>query len=82
MRSYGSNLAVNVWWKHHMADHLNFDRCNNPCDLEFTLAEAEFGGFEQMTLDPEDVRSVVIFFSEISDWEHCLYVKTYLFHLK
>ena len=58
MRSYGSNLAVNIWWKHHISDYLNFDKCNKPCDLEFTLSEANFGGFEQLTADPEEIRSV------------------------
>ena len=41
-----------------MSDYLNFDKCNKPCDLEFTLSEANFGGFEQLTEEPEEIRSV------------------------
>ena len=56
VRSYGSNLAVNIWWKHHLTEDIDFGRCNDPCDLEFTLAEVDFGGFTQTFSDPEEIR--------------------------
>ena len=59
VRSYGSNLAVNIWWKHYMTGDVDFERCNDPCDLDFTLAEAEFGGFGQIEMTPEDIRLVL-----------------------
>ena len=58
VRSYGSNLAVNIWWKHHLTSDIEFDKCNDPCDREFTLAEVDFGGFTQTFSDPEEIRLV------------------------
>ena len=42
-----------------MTGDVDFERCNDPCDLDFTLAEAEFGGFGQIEMTPEDIRLVL-----------------------
>ncbi|XP_052808488.1 tRNA wybutosine-synthesizing protein 5-like [Mya arenaria] len=56
VRSYGSNLAVNIWWKHYIADELNYTTCNDPCDPDFTLDMAHFLGFEGLSESPYETR--------------------------
>ncbi|KAK3097177.1 hypothetical protein FSP39_007148 [Pinctada imbricata] len=53
VRSYGSNIAVNIWWNHFKNKDINLDLCNHQCNLDMTLGNVEFGGFEQVmeTLD-------------------------------
>ncbi|KAL4233739.1 hypothetical protein ACF0H5_008419 [Mactra antiquata] len=57
VRSYGSNLAVNIWWKHHLSSDLDYTQCNDPCDTQLTLADAKFAGFTELARDPEEVKS-------------------------
>ncbi|XP_045197467.1 tRNA wybutosine-synthesizing protein 5-like isoform X3 [Mercenaria mercenaria] len=56
VRSYGSNLAVNIWWKHHLSQELDYSSCTDPCEPGMTLQEAHFKGFEDIMHDPEEVR--------------------------
>ncbi|XP_033740827.1 uncharacterized protein LOC117327771 isoform X1 [Pecten maximus] len=49
VRSYGNNLAVNIWWNHHIAPEVNLDLCNAECDHQMTLNHLEFRGFGEMT---------------------------------
>lgn len=49
VRSYGNNLAVNIWWNHHIAPEVNLDLCNALCDHQMTLDLLEFRGFGEMT---------------------------------
>ncbi|XP_060067702.1 tRNA wybutosine-synthesizing protein 5-like [Ylistrum balloti] len=49
VRSYGNNLAVNIWWNHYVASEINLDLCNAQCDHEMTLDRVEFRGFGEMT---------------------------------
>ncbi|XP_060584355.1 tRNA wybutosine-synthesizing protein 5-like [Ruditapes philippinarum] len=56
VRSYGSNLAVNIWWKHHLSQDLDFNSCTDPCEPGMTLKEADFKGFGDLTADPEEIR--------------------------
>lgn len=56
VRSYGSNLAVNIWWKHHLSDDLDYDRCSDPCNPKITLAEANFEGFHDLISDPQEIK--------------------------
>lgn len=45
VRSYGSNLAVNVWWDHFKNKDVNWDDCNVECDPFLTLMKISFNGF-------------------------------------
>jgi len=36
VRSVGNNVAVNVWWKHHLSSDVNLDSCP-PCSIDDTL---------------------------------------------
>ena len=56
VRSYGSNLAVNVWWQHYLTDDLDFTQCNDPCDPSVTLKDGNFKGFGGEMLDPDQLR--------------------------
>ncbi|XP_021377379.1 tRNA wybutosine-synthesizing protein 5-like isoform X2 [Mizuhopecten yessoensis] len=49
VRSYANNLAVNIWWNHHIAPEINLDLCNAQCDLDLTLDALEFRGFGEVT---------------------------------
>ena len=56
VRSFGSNLAVNIWWKHHLSSDLDFNSCTDPCEPGMTLLDADFKGFDDLIGDPEEMR--------------------------
>ena len=58
VRSFGSNLAVNIWWRHHLTQDINYKHCTDPCDPDITLNEVDFRGFDDtfMKLQPEEAR--------------------------
>lgn len=56
VRSYGSNLAVNIWWKHHLSHDLDYSGCSDPCNPEMTLEEASFEGFGDLESHPHLVK--------------------------
>lgn len=56
VRSYGSNLAVNVWWRHHLTVNLDYSQCNRQCDPNLTLQDAIFTGFDGLSFDPSQIR--------------------------
>ncbi|XP_052244595.1 tRNA wybutosine-synthesizing protein 5-like [Dreissena polymorpha] len=56
VRSYDSNLAVNVWWHRYAKDDLDYSACNRQCNTEYTMAQAKFMGLETIQHDPNEVR--------------------------
>ena len=59
VRSYGSNLAVNVWWHHYLKEDIDFGECNDACDPALTLNDAVFEHKDGGTMPPEEVRYVL-----------------------
>lgn len=53
VRSFGSNVAVNIWWSHQKSERLDVDRCTNDLDTELTLDKVTFYGFAPITDDME-----------------------------
>lgn len=53
MRSFGSNIAVNIWWSHQKIERLDVDRCTNDLDTDLTLDKVTFFGFAPITDDME-----------------------------
>ncbi|KAL5010674.1 hypothetical protein ScPMuIL_012979 [Solemya velum] len=45
VRSYNSNIAVNIWWNHHSSLNLDLTSCTSECDPDLTLEEVQFHGF-------------------------------------
>ena len=56
VRSYGSNLAVNVWWHHHVIDDLDYATCTDPCDPTYTLSMANTEHSKSFADNPAEVK--------------------------
>ncbi|CAG2214027.1 tRNA wybutosine-synthesizing protein 5-like isoform X1 [Mytilus edulis] len=46
VRSYDSNLAVNIWWDHFKNNDVNWNDCNAKCDPKLTFTKIKFHGFD------------------------------------
>jgi len=59
VRSYGNNIAVNVWWKHHLDSHVDVDEClhhrDNVIDQTLTLDKVTV---RADNLDSDDTQSL------------------------
>lgn len=49
VRSFGSNIAVNIWWSHQKMKHLDASQCANRFNPELTLDKVHFLGFAPPT---------------------------------
>ncbi|CAH1798269.1 unnamed protein product [Owenia fusiformis] len=48
VRSYGSNLAVNIWWDFHKNRDVDLEKCNKEVDNTLTFKDIIFNGFGEM----------------------------------
>ncbi|XP_071113454.1 tRNA wybutosine-synthesizing protein 5-like [Haliotis cracherodii] len=46
VRSFGSNLAVNIWWDHYSARDTDLDTCGTSCDSSITLTNVKLHGMD------------------------------------
>lgn len=42
VRSYGSNLAVNIWWNHDEGLKMDPQKCKEKCDQNLNLSQVNF----------------------------------------
>ena len=56
MRSYNSNIAVNLWWDHYKSQDIKLESCNTDCDNSLTLDLMEFHGFQKVSNSAEIIR--------------------------
>ncbi|ESO92271.1 hypothetical protein LOTGIDRAFT_162923 [Lottia gigantea] len=56
VRSYNSNLAVNIWWSHYDSLKTNLSTCNKECDKELTLGKVKTTGFNALLESVENIK--------------------------
>ena len=56
VRSYGRNIAVNVWWDHYGSQRANLDGCLDAFDEDLTLNNVDFQSFSQYMNQPDALR--------------------------
>jgi len=54
VRSDGNNIAVNVWWKHHLNFDVDIDRCDSVSD---SVSDSDVGVDQSLTLDKVSIHS-------------------------
>ncbi|KAL3883788.1 hypothetical protein ACJMK2_030019 [Sinanodonta woodiana] len=62
VRSYGSNLAINIWWNHQHNVNIDFKRCNAECNTELTLDQVKFKGFGELANSYGNIRDHLLDF--------------------
>ncbi|KAK3593837.1 hypothetical protein CHS0354_011438 [Potamilus streckersoni] len=62
VRSYGSNLAINIWWNHQHNANIDFKRCNAECNTELTLDQVKFKGFGELANSYGNIRDHLLDF--------------------
>ncbi|KAL4238990.1 hypothetical protein ACF0H5_003694 [Mactra antiquata] len=68
VRSYDSNIAVNVWWKHGVVtEGFDYTSCNNPCNTELTLDKVNFIGLEDFILAFDEIKQMLLPIFETKD---------------
>lgn len=73
VRSFGSNLAVNIWWNHFIPKDVSLESCNKECDLGMTLKSVDFRGFDQVMESVDAIKDHV--YALISKLNNCDYPK-------
>lgn len=58
VRSYGRNIAVNIWWDHHANKYINLNMCEPEEDLRLTMNNVNFIGFDTIINSPNLLRFV------------------------
>ncbi|XP_041352546.1 uncharacterized protein LOC121371008 [Gigantopelta aegis] len=48
VRSYNSNIAVNLWWDHYKSQDIDIESCDTVCDNGLTLDQLDFHGFKKV----------------------------------
>ncbi|XP_061177332.1 tRNA wybutosine-synthesizing protein 5-like [Saccostrea echinata] len=71
VRSFDSNLAVNIWWNHFIPKDVSLESCNSECDLDLTLKTAEFRGFDQVMESVDAIKEHV--YALLSRLKNCDY---------
>ncbi|XP_062575228.1 tRNA wybutosine-synthesizing protein 5-like [Saccostrea cucullata] len=71
VRSFDSNLAVNIWWNHFIPKDVSLESCNAECDLQLTLKTAEFRGFDQVMESVDAIKDHI--YSLLSRLKTCDY---------
>ncbi len=56
MRSFGRNIAVNIWWDHHNNEHIDLNKCETEEDVTLTMNNVDFIGFDAIANLPEQLR--------------------------
>jgi len=61
VRSYGNNIAVNVWWRHHVNTHVDVEKClqqqNDVVDRSLTLDKVTCHDNHLYSDDTQSLRS-------------------------
>ncbi|KAK6169680.1 hypothetical protein SNE40_020679 [Patella caerulea] len=57
VRSYNSNLAVNIWWNHYDALDVDTSKCNKECDKTMTLDQVKTTGFDYLLNSNENIKA-------------------------
>ncbi|XP_052827307.1 uncharacterized protein LOC106880870 isoform X2 [Octopus bimaculoides] len=69
VRSYGSNLAVNVWWNNSKNHLIDVNKCLKPCRYDLTLADVSFSFREDDNDDLTDFQNRMFDIAETKDIE-------------
>ena len=56
MRSFGRNIAVNLWFDHFKNKDVDVDKCPSAPKSEMTFEGLHFAGFDRLNEDPEAIK--------------------------
>ncbi|XP_050390812.1 uncharacterized protein LOC126809970 [Patella vulgata] len=60
VRSYNSNLAVNIWWNHYSALDVDTSQCNKKCDPNMTLHGVKTKSSNRLPTSGEPLRAYIM----------------------
>lgn len=60
VRSYNSNIAVNVWWDHYKNKEVDWNNCNKECDPTVTFMRIQFNGFDSAMDNIEHIKDHIV----------------------
>lgn len=60
VRSYNSNLAVNIWWDHHKTVDMDASLCPQKCDFDLTLDKVKYVGFGAALNSEESLKDHIL----------------------
>ncbi|XP_064608195.1 bifunctional peptidase and arginyl-hydroxylase JMJD5-like [Liolophura sinensis] len=60
VRSYNSNLAVNIWWDHHKTADIDSSLCPQKCDYDLTLDKVNYIGFGAALNSEESLKDHIL----------------------
>ena len=56
MRSFGRNIAVNLWFDHFKNKDVDVDKCPTAPKSQMTFEGLHFTGFDRLNEDPEAIK--------------------------
>ncbi|KAK6187487.1 hypothetical protein SNE40_005500 [Patella caerulea] len=59
VRSYNSNLAVNIWWDHYLSLDVDPSQCNEKCDANMTLHGVKTNQYNRIPTGGEPLRAYI-----------------------